>query len=95
MRTLLTACTAALLLCATHASADNFPSKPVKVIVTFTVGGAADLTARLIGDRHSRIDCERHRRRGGEPERHEIVDDVEWQVGIESGVERMRASDEQ
>ena len=51
MRTLLTACTTALLLCATHASADNFPSKPVKVIVTFTVGGAADLTARLIGDR--------------------------------------------
>ena len=50
MRTVLMACITALL-CASHASADNFPSKPVKVIVTFTVGGAADLTARLIGDR--------------------------------------------
>lgn len=44
-------CIAALLLCAAQASAQNFPAKPVKVIVTFTVGGAADLTARLIGDR--------------------------------------------
>jgi tripartite-type tricarboxylate transporter receptor subunit TctC len=49
--TVLKACFAALLLCAAGARADSFPSKPVKVIVTFTVGGAADLTARLIGDR--------------------------------------------
>jgi tripartite-type tricarboxylate transporter receptor subunit TctC len=47
----LTACIAASLLCAAPAGAQNFPNKPVKVIVTFTVGGAADLTARLIGDR--------------------------------------------
>ena len=40
-----------MLLWAAHAGAQTFPSKPVKVIVTFTVGGAADLTARLIGDR--------------------------------------------
>jgi len=45
------ACAAALAFCAAPAGAENFPSKPVKVIVTFTVGGAADLTARLIGDR--------------------------------------------
>jgi len=51
LQTVLTACLAALAFCAAHASADNFPSKPVKVIVTFTVGGAADLSARLIGDR--------------------------------------------
>ena len=51
MRTILTACIAASLLCAAPAGAQNFPNKPVKVIVTFTVGGAADLTARLIGDR--------------------------------------------
>jgi tripartite-type tricarboxylate transporter receptor subunit TctC len=49
--TVLKACIAALLLCAASARADTFPAKPVKVIVTFTVGGAADLTARLIGDR--------------------------------------------
>jgi len=47
----LKACCAALLLCAAHAGAQSFPSKPVKVVVTFTVGGAADFTARLIGDR--------------------------------------------
>ena len=51
MRTVLTACIAASLLCAAPAGAQNFPNKPVKVIVTFTVGGAADLTARLLGDR--------------------------------------------
>jgi tripartite-type tricarboxylate transporter receptor subunit TctC len=49
--TVLKACIAALLLCVASARADTFPAKPVKVIVTFTVGGAADLTARLIGDR--------------------------------------------
>ncbi|HEY3077247.1 MAG TPA: tripartite tricarboxylate transporter substrate binding protein [Burkholderiales bacterium] len=51
MRIVSTACIAAALFCAAHAAAQNFPAKPVKVIVTFTVGGAADLTARLIGDR--------------------------------------------
>jgi len=51
MRTVLTAGVAALLFCAAAAHAQPFPNKPVKVIVTFTVGGAADLSARLIGDR--------------------------------------------
>jgi tripartite-type tricarboxylate transporter receptor subunit TctC len=51
LRIVSTACIAASLFCAAHAAAQNFPAKPVKVIVTFTVGGAADLTARLIGDR--------------------------------------------
>ena len=51
MRTVLTACIAAWLLSTSSARADTFPAKPVKVIVTFTVGGAADLSARLIGDR--------------------------------------------
>jgi tripartite-type tricarboxylate transporter receptor subunit TctC len=51
LRTVLTACVAALLLCTAQTHAQNFPSKPVKIIVTFTVGGAADITARLLGDR--------------------------------------------
>ena len=51
LRTVLTACAVALALCAALAHAQPFPAKPVKVIVTFTVGGAADLTARLIGER--------------------------------------------
>lgn len=41
----------ALYCCAFVASAQDFPSKPVKIIVTFTTGGAADLTARMIGDK--------------------------------------------
>jgi tripartite-type tricarboxylate transporter receptor subunit TctC len=45
---LLAACTAFL---AAHVSAQEFPARPVRVIVTFTSGGAADLTARIIGER--------------------------------------------
>lgn len=32
-----------------------FPNKPVKIIVTFTAGGAADFTARLIADKLSEV----------------------------------------
>ena len=32
-----------------------YPSRPVKIIVTFTTGGAADFSARVIGDQLSRI----------------------------------------
>ena len=40
---------------ATLAQATAYPNKPVKIIVTFTTGGAADFTARGIGDQLSRI----------------------------------------
>lgn len=40
---------------ATLAQATAYPNKPVKIIVTFTTGGAADFTARVIGDQLSRI----------------------------------------
>lgn len=33
------------------AGAQDFPVKPVRLIVTFTQGGAADLTARVFGDK--------------------------------------------
>ena len=46
---------AALALLAAPAAwaqgAAAFPSKPLKIVVTFTTGGAPDILARLIGDR--------------------------------------------
>ena len=49
-------CTPALALCftlaATHAGAQaTFPSKPVRLIVPATAGSAADLVARMLGER--------------------------------------------
>ena len=32
-----------------------FPNRPVKVIVTFTSGGAADVTARIVGDQLAKM----------------------------------------
>ena len=36
-----------------QASAQNFPNKPIHIVVTFTSGGAPDTIARLIGERMS------------------------------------------
>ena len=55
MTKLLTFAGVALLLGAAQAAAQAYPARPVKVIVTFTVGGAADLSARLIGERLGEI----------------------------------------
>jgi len=44
-----------LALVAASAAAQSFPAKPVRIIVTFTVGGAADLTGRLLGDKLGEI----------------------------------------
>jgi tripartite-type tricarboxylate transporter receptor subunit TctC len=40
-------------LCA-HATADNYPSKPIKFIVPWAAGGVVDVRARLIADRLSK-----------------------------------------
>ncbi len=37
------------------AQATAYPNKPVKIIVTFTTGGAADFTARIFGDQLPRM----------------------------------------
>src|SRR3954464_5353976 len=38
---------AVLLFCG-HAAAQNWPTKPVRVIVTFSPGGSSDIVARLV-----------------------------------------------
>jgi tripartite-type tricarboxylate transporter receptor subunit TctC len=52
-RTFATAALAALAATA-HAQV-SFPTKPVRIIVTFTTGGAADTSARIVGERLSAL----------------------------------------
>ena len=40
--------TAALLLAPVIAAAQAFPTKPIRLIVTYPAGGGADLMARLV-----------------------------------------------
>ena len=47
--------TLTLLCAASLAYAQSYPSKPVKLIVTFAPGGAGDITGRLIGDKLSEL----------------------------------------
>ena len=49
MRTLMMV---ALLALGFGASAQDYPTKPVKIIVPYPPGGASDITARLIADKH-------------------------------------------
>ena len=40
-------------LCATQAVAQNYPTRPIHIIVPFPAGGPSDVLARLIGDKMS------------------------------------------
>ena len=44
-----------LLLFPALASAQNFPAKPIKLIVPFPAGGPNDIIARVIGQRMSEL----------------------------------------
>src|SRR5437763_12978123 len=55
MKTRHTLLLAILLLLPTLASAQNFPAKPIKLIVPFPAGGPNDIIARVIGQRMSEL----------------------------------------
>lgn len=39
------------MLCAAQASAQNFPSKPVSIVVPYPAGGATDVIARMVAEK--------------------------------------------
>ena len=53
VKTLLRCLALCMTLIAPALSAQDYPSRPVRIVATFTVGGAADATARLFAERLS------------------------------------------
>jgi putative tricarboxylic transport membrane protein len=54
MKPFITVLTAALAVAATSATAQNYPTRPVTVIVPFAAGGPTDIIARIVGEHFSR-----------------------------------------
>jgi tripartite-type tricarboxylate transporter receptor subunit TctC len=52
---LIAALAVAALACAPTAHAQDFPTRPVRIIVPYAAGGSGDLLARLLGDKLARI----------------------------------------
>jgi tripartite-type tricarboxylate transporter receptor subunit TctC len=50
MYRILLAALAALSLCASHAFADDYPSRPIRVFTTSSAGGISDVFMRVLGD---------------------------------------------
>ncbi len=44
-----TVCAAVAWACACHATAQNYPAKPIRIIVPYPAGGTSDILTRLIG----------------------------------------------
>src|SRR5215475_15498858 len=55
MKALVRLVVALLLLAPSLASAQDFPTKPIKLIVPFPAGGPNDIIARVIGQRMSEL----------------------------------------
>ena len=51
MKRLIVAAVAAMLAIVTSAGAENYPSRPITIIVPFAAGGPTDALARMLGDR--------------------------------------------
>jgi tripartite-type tricarboxylate transporter receptor subunit TctC len=62
---LLSAAIAALLMLAAPAAADDYPNRPVRIIVPFAPGGINDIAARVIATRQAVHRREQARRRWG------------------------------
>jgi tripartite-type tricarboxylate transporter receptor subunit TctC len=54
MKPFITVLTAALAMAATSAAAQNYPTRPVTVLVPFAAGGPTDIIARIVGEHFSR-----------------------------------------
>jgi tripartite-type tricarboxylate transporter receptor subunit TctC len=55
MKRLLVVLSAALALAATSAAAQNYPTRPVTIIVPFAAGGPTDIISRVVGEHFSKV----------------------------------------